>query len=182
MISNLCNDIIVCILLSIISVTLLCIRIRLCANYVYHFSTIDTHSQLDEDFLLQYQLNYGSHAPILTPNPIPLRNKKENSSRGATTTQAEDDDDESPLGKRQKPSSSQPQAPEWFQVDDVQNTKVYVSNLPTDISMEEYLEVMQKCGLIMKDVNTNEYKVKLYEDQEGNKKGDGLCTYIKVSL
>lgn len=41
---------------------------------------------------------------------------------------------------------------------------------------------MQKCGLVMKDVNTHKWKVKLYMDKENNHfKGDALCTYIKVS-
>ena len=30
------------------------------------------------------------------------------------------------------------------------------------------------------DVRTNKPKAKLYKDEEGNFKGDGLCTYLKV--
>ena len=30
------------------------------------------------------------------------------------------------------------------------------------------------------DVRTNKPKAKLYKDEEGNFKGDGLCTYVKV--
>ena len=39
---------------------------------------------------------------------------------------------------------------------------------------------MSKCGVIDVDVRTNKPKVKLYKDSEGNFKGDGLCTYMKV--
>lgn len=33
----------------------------------------------------------------------------------------------------------------------------------------------------MRDPQTEEHKIKLYKDKEGNLKGDGLCCYLKVS-
>lgn len=33
----------------------------------------------------------------------------------------------------------------------------------------------------MRDPQTEEFKVKLYKDNQGNLKGDGLCCYLKVS-
>jgi HIV Tat-specific factor 1 len=65
-------------------------------------------------------------------------------------------------------------------LEDSQNTKVYVSNLPTDITEDEFIETMQKCGLVVKDTQTGQPKIKLYEDSNGKKKGDGLCSYIKI--
>lgn len=62
-----------------------------------------------------------------------------------------------------------------------QNTKVYISNMPIDVTEEEFTELMGKCGMIMKDPKTQKYKVKLYMDSNGYLKGDGLCDYIKVS-
>lgn len=56
------------------------------------------------------------------------------------------------------------------------------SGLPPDISTEEFVQLMSKCGIVMRDPVTEEYKVKLYKDREGNLKGDGLCCYLKVSL
>lgn len=70
---------------------------------------------------------------------------------------------------------------EWFDIDPAYNTKVYVSNLPLDITQDEFVQVMSKCGMIMRDPNTQKYKVKLYTDSNGQIKGDGLCDYIKVS-
>lgn len=65
---------------------------------------------------------------------------------------------------------------------DQQNTKVYVSNLPTDITEEEFVDLMQKYGLVMRDLQTGKMKVKLYTVPETDiLKGDALCTYIKVS-
>lgn len=71
---------------------------------------------------------------------------------------------------------------EWFDLDERSNTKVYVSNLPLDITEQEFVDLMQKCGLVMKDADTNKMKVKLYHEPGDTTvlKGDGLCTYIKV--
>ena len=68
----------------------------------------------------------------------------------------------------------------WFEVDEDHNTSVYVTNLPKDITEDEFVELMKKCGLIMKDVDTAKFKIKLYKDRDGCLKGDALCTYIKV--
>lgn len=54
------------------------------------------------------------------------------------------------------------------------------TGLPPDISTEEFAELMSKCGIVMRDPMTEDYKVKLYKDKEGNLKGDGLCCYLKV--
>lgn len=66
-------------------------------------------------------------------------------------------------------------------MDPEQNTKVYVSNLPLDITMDEFAELMGKCGMIMRDPQTQKYKLKLYAESDGQLKGDGLCDYMKVS-
>ncbi|VDM60079.1 unnamed protein product [Angiostrongylus costaricensis] len=56
---------------------------------------------------------------------------------------------------------------------------VYVSNLPTDITYEEFKEFMSKCGVIQPDARTNKPKLKLYVNEDGQLKGDGRCCYIK---
>lgn len=72
------------------------------------------------------------------------------------------------------------QISEWFDLDPEHNTKVYVENLPDDITDEEFADLMSKCGMIIKDPITNKLKLKLYVDKNGQKKGDGLCDYIRV--
>lgn len=68
-------------------------------------------------------------------------------------------------------------------MNDQQNTKVYVSNLPTDITEEEFVDFMQKCGLVMRDGPSGKMKVKLYTVPGTDiLKGDALCTYIKVRI
>ena len=63
----------------------------------------------------------------------------------------------------------------------VRDVIFYSSGLPPDITTEEFVEVMSKCGIVMRDPISEEYKVKLYRDGQGNQKGDGLCCYLKVS-
>ena len=65
-------------------------------------------------------------------------------------------------------------------MEDKHNLNVYVSNLPLDITDEEFTELMKKCGLIMFDPKKRTPKLKLYKDENGQPKGDGLCCYIKV--
>lgn len=85
---------------------------------------------------------------------------------------------EANVGKKRK---AQAPPPKWFEVPPEQNTKVYVSNLPDDITEDEFGQLMSKCGLVMKDLKTGKLKVKLYRDASGQIKGDGLCHFIKVS-
>nr|XP_031527498.1 HIV Tat-specific factor 1 isoform X2 [Vicugna pacos] len=56
---------------------------------------------------------------------------------------------------------------------------VCVSGLPPDITVDEFIQLMSKFGIIMRDPQTEEFKVKLYKDNQGNLKGDGLCCYLK---
>ncbi len=37
----------------------------------------------------------------------------------------------------------------WFEIDDKRNQNVYVSGLPTDITVEEFVELMSKYGIVM---------------------------------
>lgn len=68
----------------------------------------------------------------------------------------------------------------WFEIDERHNTAIYISGLPLDITLDELVELVGKCGLTARD-DKNKDKIKLYRDAEGNPKGDALCTYIKVS-
>lgn len=108
--------------------------------------------------MVRYQLGYGGKHEVKNEHVVEVKGK----GKGA---------------KGPPPEKSEPQ---WFELDDSQNTKVYVSGLPTDIDEEKFVAFMGKCGLVMKDVGSGEWKVKLYRDGDGRLKGDGVCTYIKV--
>ena len=115
--------------------------------------------KLDEEFIARYQLSYGGEA---NTEPEPETKKIE-----------------PPPKLEKKPQASEPN---WFEVDETKNTKVYVTNLPSEITEEEVVEFMQKCGLVEKDLENGKHKIKIYRDANGQVKGDALCTYIRVSL
>lgn len=133
--------------------------------------------KVDDDFLAAYQMNYGFIDNTTKPSdeeeePIEVPKMEE-----PPTTSIEDAQlDPSNPKKRKAPA----EPPKWFEVAREQNTKVYVSNLPLDTTEEEFGELMAKCGMVMKDLKTGKFKLKLYRDADGQLKGDGLCHYIKV--
>lgn len=125
---------------------------------------------IDEDFIARYQSQYGSNEveeEAKSGNPIPKTDQK---------VIEESEGDGEPGAKKQKKEESKPT---WFEVDDEHNTNVYVSGLPLDITEEEFVELMQKCGMVLRDLESNKFKIKLYRDSHGNLKGDALCSYIK---
>ncbi|RZF46517.1 hypothetical protein LSTR_LSTR009299 [Laodelphax striatellus] len=123
--------------------------------------------KVDDDFLAQYQMNYGF-----------------------VDTSEESKEAEKPKSPPPKDVKAEkrktPQEPgnfSWFDIDDENNTKVYVSNLPLDITETEFVDLMQKCGLVMRDLDTQKMKIKLYTKPGSTQlKGDALCTYIKVKI
>lgn len=138
--------------------------------------------KIDEDFIARYQANYGfndnneAEASTLEQETFVHNRPKPDELNVDLTAFAlkKDEDTQKNDNKRKAPSD-----PTWFEIDDAHNTKVYVSNLPSDITEDEFVDVMKKCGLIMKDDN-NKFKIKIYRDREGNIKGDALCDYAKV--
>lgn len=61
------------------------------------------------------------------------------------------------------------------------NTSVYVSHLPADVSVAEVHDVFAKCGVIMTsllDGCGETPRIKLYEEADGQLKGDALVTYL----
>ncbi|XP_040005820.1 HIV Tat-specific factor 1 [Xiphias gladius] len=147
--------------------------------------------KITEDFIAAYQANYGftqegdpdtnnatvSSTDPAAPEPDGKPSVKQNT---GDATQNPDPDQHETLAKEAKQKGEKRKAePGWFDIDDNKNTNVYVSGLPPDISTEEFVELMSKCGIVMRDPITEEYKVKLYKDKEGNLKGDGLCCYLK---
>ncbi|XP_061755219.1 HIV Tat-specific factor 1 [Nerophis ophidion] len=142
--------------------------------------------KITEDFLAAYQANYGfTHegepdaggAPAVaaaTQSPPPAQEKP-----GKGGGDPIPDQHASPANEAKQKAEKRKADPGWFDIDDHRNTNVYVSGLPPDTSTEEFVELMSKCGIVTRDPVTEEYKVKLYKDKEGNLKGDGLCCYLK---
>lgn len=139
--------------------------------------------KIDDDFLAIYQTNYGfidntspstaTTAASSTATIVPFDELVAQNDKTANDDNA-DDEPKKPTGKRKAPP------PQWFEEDAEKCTKVYVSDLPDTITEEEFIEVMSKCGMILRDPRTRKYKVKLYAEPSGQLKGDGLVNYIRV--
>ncbi|KAJ8955958.1 hypothetical protein NQ314_006807 [Rhamnusium bicolor] len=124
--------------------------------------------KVDEDFMARYQMSYG----FIDNTKLEVEKSKELSVK----TELKEKTPIKLKGEKRKASE-----PTWFEVDETQNTNVYVSHLPTDIEEQEFVDLMQKCGLVMRDPQSGNFKIKLYKEQGTNiLKGDALCTYIKV--
>lgn len=134
--------------------------------------------KVDDDFLARYQMSYGfiDQSSIDTDKKSSEDIKKEENKESIPA----DDEDSNPTEDKALPGQKRkPEPPKWFNVGE-ESTKVYVSNLPLDLTQAEFVDLMQKCGLVMKELDTNQMKVKLYTDPYTKQfKGDALCTYIK---
>ncbi|KAK7925788.1 hypothetical protein WMY93_008098 [Mugilogobius chulae] len=150
--------------------------------------------KITEDFLAAYQANYGFNpegnpdansattASVSPPAPEhsnkpPVAEKPPEAAKTSTPEAQEAKPDKAQDVKQKAEKRKAEQG--WFDIDEDKNTNVYVSGLPPDIGADEFAELMSKCGIVMRDPITEEYKVKLYKDKEGNLKGDGLCCYLK---
>ena len=118
--------------------------------------------KINDDFIAQYQASYGNFEikSSSTTDSTELCNvegskteDKSNVDKKSSTVKdiASNTDciSETQGPSRKRPANNDP--PQWFDVEDEHNTNVYVSNLPTDITEEEFVTLMKKCGLIMKD-------------------------------
>ncbi|KJH47510.1 hypothetical protein DICVIV_06397 [Dictyocaulus viviparus] len=115
---------------------------------------------VDEDFIANYQANYGIQ--------YDYKKRVETSKQKDNVIEKKDE----------KKASGSTETQGWVDMQEKVNA-VYVSNLPTDITFEEFKEFMSKCGVIQPDARTNKPKLKLYTDDQGHLKGDGRCCYIK---
>lgn len=62
-----------------------------------------------------------------------------------------------------------------------ENTAVYVTGLPLDVTVEEVAEVFsKKCGVIAEEIDSGRPRIKLYTDAEGRFKGDALIVFFKA--
>ncbi|EZA58058.1 hypothetical protein DMN91_006306 [Ooceraea biroi] len=127
--------------------------------------------KVDEDFMAKYQMSYGFTETVNTTEKLEPP-KLQQASPSQNTKEEKEQRRAEAKRKAQEP-------PSWFEVDEAHNTAVYVSSLPLDITTEELTQLFTKCGLIARDEKGQD-KIKLYKDNNGEPKGDALCTYIKV--
>ncbi|XP_075043388.1 17S U2 SnRNP complex component HTATSF1 isoform X2 [Mixophyes fleayi] len=120
--------------------------------------------KITDDFLAMYHANYGfdqDNKDGSTPEPSK-----------ATPAPKETRDAEKP----KEGSKSQPDQGEVKAKGDKRKAD---PGLPPDVTNDEFVQIMSRCGIIMRDPQSDDFKIKLYKDNAGNLKGDGLCCYLK---
>ncbi|XP_076875625.1 17S U2 SnRNP complex component HTATSF1 [Brachyhypopomus gauderio] len=138
--------------------------------------------KITEDFIAAYQANYGFNeegAPDAAAATPPAPPSETLPVETAEMKQPEETPEVASAKEGKGKAEKRKAEPGWFDIEKDKNTNVYVSGLPPDITPDEFVDIMSKCGIIMRDPMTEEYKIKLYKDSEGNQKGDGLCCYLK---
>uniref|UniRef100_UPI003F5FA392 17S U2 SnRNP complex component HTATSF1 n=1 Tax=Danio rerio TaxID=7955 RepID=UPI003F5FA392 len=141
--------------------------------------------KINDDFIAAYQANYGFNeegapdpsAAVNSAESLPA--KSEEPKKPEEPTKPAEASDQGKNKEGEKKGEKRKADPTWFEVEKEKNTNVYVTGLPPDITPDEFVEVMSKCGIVMRDPITEEYKIKIYKDKDGNQKGDGLCCYLK---
>ncbi|KAI6093768.1 hypothetical protein F4821DRAFT_4952 [Hypoxylon rubiginosum] len=113
---------------------------------------------VDEELLAQQQSAYGGGATPDDDNDAQSNRKRKNGS-----------------GDRQRPQKKQKQPPQPRQ-----NTAIYVTGLPLDVTVDEVHEVFsRKCGVIAEEIDSGRPRIKLYSDEKGSFKGDALVVFFK---
>uniref|UniRef100_A0A914YGY8 17S U2 SnRNP complex component HTATSF1 n=1 Tax=Panagrolaimus superbus TaxID=310955 RepID=A0A914YGY8_9BILA len=124
--------------------------------------------EVNDDFVAMYQANYGVAIDYskLPPSEKEIKLKELEEKQKAKE-------------ERKRKATEAGQEEGWTEISNERDTHVYVNNLPTDITDDEFIEFMGKAGVIMKDPRTNKPKIKLYRTPEGDLKGDGTCCYVR---
>lgn len=117
--------------------------------------------KIDDAVPEAYQANYNYKETTESCN--------QNDDSGSSTQQSQ-------KGEKRKSNNQQG----LLDVDDAHNTNIYVTNLPTNMTEQEFVNLMSKCGMIMIDPETGQFNIKLYYNEDGSLKGDGCCSYMKV--
>ena len=59
------------------------------------------------------------------------------------------------------------------------NTAVYITSIPLDADKDEIRHTFSKCGVIAEEIDSGEPRIKMYEDDKGQFKGDALVVYFR---
>jgi RNA recognition motif-containing protein len=60
------------------------------------------------------------------------------------------------------------------------NSSIYISNLPKNTNEQELISLFSKCGLIRRDPETGENRIKIYKNKQTNElKGDAVISFLR---
>ncbi|KAI0395746.1 hypothetical protein F5Y17DRAFT_422102 [Xylariaceae sp. FL0594] len=115
---------------------------------------------IDEELLAQQQSAYGGGS---------VSDEASSTSTSQTNNKRKNNSGDQRSNKRQR-APPQPR----------QNTAVYVTGLPLDVTVDEVHEVFsRKCGVIAEEIDSGRPRIKLYTDEKGNLQGDALIVFFK---
>lgn len=80
--------------------------------------------------------------------------------------------------KLKRKRAQQNKKKKWYEARN--NTFVYASGLPADVTEDEVVDFFMKCGVLKIDPATGKKKVKIYTDDEGRQKGDVRVCYENI--
>ncbi|KAL7629371.1 hypothetical protein AAE478_000891 [Parahypoxylon ruwenzoriense] len=131
---------------------------------------------VDEELLAQQQSAYGGGADdnssSTNSNNIPNKKRKNGQGNGLGVDYS---GTHPARQQQQRPQKRQKQQPQPRQ-----NTAIYVTGLPLDVTVDEVHEVFsRKCGVIAEEIDSGRPRIKLYTDDKGNFKGDALIVFFK---
>uniref|UniRef100_A0A8C6AHK5 RRM domain-containing protein n=1 Tax=Monodon monoceros TaxID=40151 RepID=A0A8C6AHK5_MONMO len=130
--------------------------------------------EITEDFIDTYQASYGFSNDGASSSTANVQDVSAGTAEEPPQRKSPEPSDTKKRGEKRKGESGR------FHPDESRDTNVYVSGLPPDITVDEFIQLMSTFGIIMTDPQTEEFKVKLYKDNQGNLKGDGLCCYLNT--
>ncbi|KAI3328943.1 hypothetical protein HD806DRAFT_481164 [Xylariaceae sp. AK1471] len=118
-------------------------------------------STIDEELLAQQQSAYGGGGA---------------SDDSSTTSTQTNNSNKRKNGSSEQRSNKRQRAPPPPR----QNTAIYVTGLPLDVTVDEVHEVFsRKCGVIAEEIDSGRPRIKLYMDDKGNLQGDALIVFFK---
>lgn len=147
--------------------------------------------RVTEDFLAAYQMSYGVStepteapvAPVIAPPPAPKPAPKprqpmvEKNIEEVLSDAREGQNKE--LKEDKKDEKKQKQVAAWFDLEDENNTWIYITGLPLCTTDEDFAALMGKYGLIKEDEESQKKRYKMYKDKEGKFKGDATCCFLR---
>ncbi|KAI5283149.1 hypothetical protein KEM54_002362 [Ascosphaera aggregata] len=125
---------------------------------------------IDEDLLEQQRQAYRVEGVDETADTIESIKQKKRKRKQQTDSDANND-----VSSRQQQQSAGRTKPKRQRV----NTAVYVMNLPPDTTPSELHDVFSKCGVIAEQIDNGQPRIKMYENDQGQFKGDALVVYFR---
>ncbi|KAI1082832.1 hypothetical protein F5B20DRAFT_530577 [Whalleya microplaca] len=133
---------------------------------------------IDEELLAQQQSAYGLDTTTTTAPEDDDRNGGGNRKRkkGQGANGSSEDPSSSSGGNPRARAQKKPRPPPQPR----QNTAIYVTGLPLDVTVEEvHAAFSRKCGVIAEEIDSGRPRIKLYADERGRFKGDALVVFFK---